>query len=873
MRVSRLLSLALVLSLAVAPGAPGLLAGNLQVGKDFYELRRFTDALAALKLAIQEDSSAWEAYYYTGLIYHESGKPDLALKYFASSWRVKPGNEKVSKLLNEAFTSAAAKARAAGGAEAAVGEPEGAFKLGFFSAELANQLMDQYLETEKYESVKTLSEEVFQRQGNFTLFPRDGTGTKRSHLLAGRAYFETREYEKALEHFEIASVGREEGAQEYWQKTQSALAGLAKPYLDQGEQLYRDGQIREARVAFEKALKYHKDNPFARKMLLKIDNVVKAQELESQAGNALAQGNSAEALDLLRQAVLLYPENTRLMEQIKDIQSRAAALEATRAARESAQTKARQEHQEKFAALIQKARELEEKEQYTEAQTAYQEALQLFPNDESVKSSLAHLTDRVEVDRRYRNAVALFEGRRWAESISEFRSVDDKSENGFRQSRRHLAMAHLNLNKLDEFERYAQLSLERSPDDLELLYLLADLDAQPDRSSSRLKEAYLRFKQIEKLNPAYKDVAQRLQTIYWRLYWPEYLVGVLLVVGYAVVYIFMKQKPKLLRKLFLKDLERLSAGSDWAGVVALHGEMKRHELDNRDALQVHMTFARGFFETRQFGRAITEGQLAMRLSPRNKEARVLLGRAFYANKTISQEVLEFYLDLLEVEPDNRVLLNYVGTFCTDKKILNPTTLALLRQLAQVQPDNDKVRQLLMRSYLKDNDRSAGAMALYRVEIERNPKNLDVRCVLAEELLKKGEVEKAIQECEEMLNVSLNHPKTHDLLVEAYTKMGKLPSLIKTYQSILENEPHNTFIQDRLGRLVGTTPTGTVLPPPPDPDEAAPAVAAAPAPDAAPAKKASRQTKAATPVRGTQKCPKCGSDVQIGSYFCSCGCPL
>jgi tetratricopeptide (TPR) repeat protein len=298
--------------------------------------------------------------------------------------------------------------------------------------------------------------------------------------------------------------------------------------------------------------------------------------------------------------------------------------------------------------------------------------------------------------------------------------------------------------------------------------------------------------------------------------------------------------------------------------------MKRHELDNRDALQVHMAFARGFFETRQYGRAITEGQLAMRLSPRNKEARVILGRSFYANKTISQEILEFYLDLLEVEPDNRALLSYVGTFCTDKKILNPTTLALLRQLAQVQPENDKVRQLLMRSYLKDNDRSSAAMALYRVELERNPKNLDVRCVLAEELLKKGEVEKAIQECEEMLNVSLNHPKTHDLLTEAYTKLGKLPSLMKTYQSILENEPHNTFIQDRLGRLTGTTPTGTVLPPPPE----TPSGETPPAPPSeAQPKRASRQMQAATPVRGTQKCPKCGNDVQIGSYFCSCGCPL
>ncbi|MBI3889919.1 MAG: tetratricopeptide repeat protein, partial [Candidatus Wallbacteria bacterium] len=185
MRTARQLTVAACAILALAAGP--LPADNLQVGKDYYELRRFTDALASLKLAIQENPQAWEAYYYSGLIFQESGKPDLALKYFASAWRVQPGNEKLGKQLTETYIQNAAKARASGGADAAIAELEVAIKGGFFSVELVNQLLVHYGEQNKWESTISLGNEVFRRLENFTLFPKDGAGTKRTHFLVGRA--------------------------------------------------------------------------------------------------------------------------------------------------------------------------------------------------------------------------------------------------------------------------------------------------------------------------------------------------------------------------------------------------------------------------------------------------------------------------------------------------------------------------------------------------------------------------------------------------------------------------------------------------------------------------------------------------------------
>ncbi len=864
MRLAPILTALLIAVLLIGPGAAPSLADSLQIGKDYYELRRFTDALSALKKAVQENPKNWEAYFYTAKIYQESSQPDLALRYYMSAWRAKPGNDNIGKLLDESYLRKAGRARAENGAEGAIRELENALKQGFFSVAVANQLLTLYGEQQKFESMIRVAEEVLRRQATFSLFPRNGEGTKRTHFLLGRACYETRDYEKAMEHLETAFIHREPGAQEYYQRTQEALARKAKPFTDQGEQLYREGKMRQARTSFEKALELHKDNPFARKMILKIDNVLKAQDLETQAGTAVSEGRADDAIGLLREALLLYPENTRLQKQIQAIQQRRAELEASRRAREVALRRERQEKQQAFADHIEAARGFKKAGQYARAQDAYRLALKVFPDDRNVAAELEGLSEKVETERRYRAAVAAFKGDDWAEAIKDFRALSESRAEGFKGINRYLALAYLKIRRIDEFENYASLSLKENPDDVDLLYLWSSQAASNPDSTTRLKEALAGFKHIETISPGYKDAADQARRLHWQIYWPQYAIVVALILGYILVYFFVKQRPKLMKRLFLKDLERVAAKADWTAAMEMQPMARQHDLDSQESVQVHSLLARAFFEGRQPSRAITEVQKALRHNPRNKELRILLARAFYANKTISSDILEYYMDLLEVEQDNRQLLSFVGGFCTDKKILNPTTMSLMRQLAQVEPENDKVRNLLLRGYLKDGDRSSTAMALYRVERERNPENLDVRVIMAEEQLKKKNFEKVIQECEEMLNINLTHPKVHELMVNAYKKQDRMPDLIKNYQAILEVDPHNTFIQSHLARLTGpgsgAAASGAVNPP-------------ASLSDPGPAASGPPAAAVEAPVRGTQNCPSCGSEVSVGTYFCSCGSPL
>jgi hypothetical protein len=107
------------------------------------------------------------------------------------------------------------------------------------------------------------------------------------------------------------------------------------------------------------------------------------------------------------------------------------------------------------------------------------------------------------------------------------------------------------------------------------------------------------------------------------------------------------------------------------------------------------------------------------------------------------------------------------------------------------------------------------------------------------------------------------------MFEAYSKLDKLPELGKVYEQILAGEPYNTFIQSQLARLTGK-------PSQPPPVAAPPAAAPSPEPEPTVAEKlTSDRVPAASggPVRGTQRCPKCGTEVLAGTYFCTCGAPL
>ena len=547
----------------------------------------------------------------------------------------------------------------------------------------------------------------------------------------------------------------------------------------------------------------------------------------------------------------------------------AQQVEANRI-REEAELAERQ----KFNNLFNKGEEAWRRKNYKDAVTFYQKALVVRPKDQLVADRLDRAKKKAVLYERFDSGLRLFRNKDYNGSIREFLALE-KTDPDFRGLKKYLAKNYINTSQYDKAESYLRAYLDKYTRDVEAHYLLAEVYRdQIEENPTNLRRALNQYLKVRELEAGYEDIDKHISQLSWDLHKVKYGFILLLIVGTILGYGYSKIRPGRLKRSFLKGLESWADRGKWENIKSVHENLAQHKLSALEEAQARFIFATAFYETGGYTRCVKECQELMRLKRLTKKARLMLARAYYAMQTISPEVLDLYLDLLSDERDNENLRSFIGKFCAAKKIINPQTMPLLKQLAMQDPEDESLRQLLIKGCMKSKDRGSAAMGLYRLEAEQNPDNIDVRSIIADEMLKSGKVNEAIQECEEIINIQLNHRKTHEVLLAAYEELGKLDALARTYQAILEQDPHNAVINHFLQKILH----------PDGPPEVAPGAVASAGAQAAdwqaqmPAgftaeKDMDSGVIPVTADGGGIKCSSCGREVPAGSYFCECGQPL
>lgn len=242
-----------------------------------------------------------------------------------------------------------------------------------------------------------LPAQVFTQQGQ----------TYESAMQSGNQMLEQNEYISAKTYFEMALRLRENDpvATQKLNETlelirqQMAIQEAFFQKMDQGDALYRQDKLTEARTAYKEALNIIPDDSYTLEQLEKINQTLKEEQERRDnyarhmrlGDSLLAEDMYSEALFQFQMAADIFAENDLPDHKIKETQS----LLAERSQKEQA-----------FEQLIQQAEQFISRRDYAAAIEQYEEALKLFPEDEFARSKLDETLRLFERNQAYEDALA-----------------------------------------------------------------------------------------------------------------------------------------------------------------------------------------------------------------------------------------------------------------------------------------------------------------------------------------------------------------------------------------------------------------------------------------------------------------------------------
>ena len=797
-RAWRALLCLVVGGLALVQGAlaQDAFADDLRVAEAFYESQRYADALKSLGAILRKDPNVAEARYLSGKVYAANNQASRAEEHYKAALSVEPTHQKAAEAYVELLNKQAARSGA--------GVYRKAVEEGYYLPPVLLELFKAYISRRGYAVVLSLAARFQKRieEGKVpTGFSREAS---EALFLAAKVANAQKDLDRAWFFLDKARAqnGSIDGIRDLTKALREELERRALPYKLEGDRYAINGEYPEAIQQYEKGLGIYPDWGVIKDNLLAVNALVEAETLYKEALERLAAGDERGALTKLILGETKPVESQdmagRNQEILGKLRSKRKELEDAAAARK----RAKAARQARFAAAYQQGEAAARDGKWIDAATSYKEALDLAADDERarVQELLAKAQLKAEHERTFERGKEAFQKKQFDAALAEFERVYAKDPTDV-ALKRMMALCYFNKKNWKKAEELAdQVLLDRR--DREMFYILGVIqDRRVRNGEAQPRSAIEWFEKIEAEDPYFQDVPDRLERLRWQKNRLPIMAGALAIVFWAVMMFWTKNRPKILKNRFLNRVQKYAAKEKWKALADLEPEARAYPLDKAQDLAVCTALAQAFYHTKQWQPAISWAQQALGKNRENPALMTLLGRVYFESRIISQDILKYLVVLHEQEPENVELMRFIGEFCLDKQVINDDTMPILRNLAMVMPDHDKLRRMLIRGYLRNKDTSARALALYRAELPKDPENVEIRYYVANDAFKANRTEEAIEHCEKILNIRLNHPETHQLLRKAYEKLGKLDELARIYQGILENDPYNPAVQDSLKKIL------------------------------------------------------------------------
>lgn len=310
------------------------------------------------------------------------------------------------------------------------------------------------------------------------------------------------------------------------------------------------------------------------------------------------------------------------------------------------------------------------------------------------------------------------------------------------------------------------------------------------------------------------------------------LLSLLASVGY-----FVYRSPQIQHKLLLKKAENSINSGNWhKSADALSNLLILENLTPREKHWALLNHATSLIHTGNNAQAIQQAKKALALNPNHRETHLTYARAALKTKLISKEALYEYKMLLDTEPENGELILHLSSIFTDPSKKNVTAFqkdlfpsdgeAVLMKALKLRPADPAILRSLGDRFTKINRLDKTAVSVYEKLLRLDFENKNLHKLLASAYQHNENFEGVIRELKYIFQTDTTDPSLHDMFVNAHEKLNALPALLLEYEAMIQAEPDDMMLNERISALrrkysVGRTnqpePASITSSPPPPAD--------------------------------------------------------
>lgn len=309
--------------------------------------------------------------------------------------------------------------------------------------------------------------------------------------------------------------------------------------------------------------------------------------------------------------------------------------------------------------------------------------------------------------------------------------------------------------------------------------------------------AYEYFKAIYDTDPDYPEISDKLlaaSTSKWKKYFPVVVLVIILWLAWALY----KYLPEYNKNSSLRKAQSFLKKEMYEECIDELNKIRRlPNLTIFDGALISRILAQAYLKKGIYDRAIGECKHLISLNPKDEDAHTWLGYAYLGRRMLSPESLPELLNLYQKDPRNIALVSLLGSHYTQQKNLSDEGVAILEQWLNLDPNNPEVLKPLGRYYLKKNRSDDKAMKVFQKMMEFGSPEAEFLLGVAKIHLKLRQFESCLQLCEQVINEDVNNELVHSVLREAYHKQNRLPDLLAIYGNFLQNNPYNVAFQNGL----------------------------------------------------------------------------
>lgn len=443
------------------------------------------------------------------------------------------------------------------------------------------------------------------------------------------------------------------------------------------------------------------------------------------------------------------------------------------------------ENRAKIDELHAVADELMQKENFKEAEAAFNQILAYDAADARAKGGLAEIEKRRETKEKQ-------------EMFAGATAARDKGETQEEKAQKLAALAKLHAKERDPEEELKQ--------EYEIAKGLFE-----DR---KYDEALEKFLALRDKRPGYLDTTQIIGAIhrergeiYFESFdrafprWYFYVFGALVVL--AIIWRFVgEQVAEAMRpdstKFFRNAVEYMENGKYKAALRQL-AKAEKYAHGPQDMIKIREKIVSCHFGMKNHQEAIRIGKEILDRDPRNEKMITIVGEAYLDLNLTNEDALNIYRRMYRVKKEDSRLLNILCMAYVSDKNLSSEAVEVYEKAFIRNPGDKSIRSLLCEAYTRGNNRSEGAIRVYEASLADAPKMAEVRKMLIAAYFTRNKYEKTIQHCHALFAQGEFDEFAFDYLKNAYRKIGDTAAMQKAMEELLAKFPDEEVLKQTAQR--------------------------------------------------------------------------